>query len=349
MLPCVRAGLAGAVIALITGCGTPSQVVPIQDQLQSASELAAERIRASQAPDGHWPMPATLGPDFVNAEEQTSPYVQALVLQVLGPASGAYGLQRQVDAAQHFLQGQIEVTGLVRFHGLPSQSEQERGLCPDIDDTSLVWLSAPPPDKGLLVSVLDRFDERRLASGLYETWLRSGRGAACNLPARHLPRVDSGVQVHLLLFFEEYAPEQLPPLCEAVRESWDDPEFWRYYPQAPVVIALREPDLARAGCELRFPEGLLDSVPSGQAPWLEAVTQLNMLRSAESAKLEAQPVIAILLQLAEAEFAAVQEAPPLIFHDDPKADRQYFWWSPDLGYAIWLRLLHEATAAGLLD
>jgi hypothetical protein len=47
---------------------------------------------------------------------------------------------------------------------------------------------------------------------------------------------------------------------------------------------------------------------------------------------------AVLRELARDDFALVRMNPPLFYHNDLTATVPRYYWSEDLGYALWLRL-----------
>jgi hypothetical protein len=49
-------------------------------------------------------------------------------------------------------------------------------------------------------------------------------------------------------------------------------------------------------------------------------------------------VNAVLQTLAANDFALVQRNPPLLYHNDLTATVPRYYWSADVGYALWLRL-----------
>ena len=53
---------------------------------------------------------------------------------------------------------------------------------------------------------------------------------------------------------------------------------------------------------------------------------------------DAAEVTAVLNTLARDDFALVQTSPPLLYHNDLSATVPRYYWSQDVGYALWLRL-----------
>ena len=46
----------------------------------------------------------------------------------------------------------------------------------------------------------------------------------------------------------------------------------------------------------------------------------------------------MLARLAADDFAKIRRSPPLLYHNDLGATVRRFYWSEDVGYALWLRL-----------
>jgi len=42
----------------------------------------------------------------------------------------------------------------------------------------------------------------------------------------------------------------------------------------------------------------------------------------------------------------VRQNPPLLYHNDLTATVPRYYWSEDVGYALWLRLAHDAARIG---
>jgi len=50
---------------------------------------------------------------------------------------------------------------------------------------------------------------------------------------------------------------------------------------------------------------------------------------------------AVLRELARDDFALLRSNPPLLYHNDLSASVSRYYWSEDVGYALWLRLYDE--------
>jgi len=61
---------------------------------------------------------------------------------------------------------------------------------------------------------------------------------------------------------------------------------------------------------------------------------------------DAAEVRAVLRRLAEDDFALLRKSPPLLYHNDLTASVPRYYWSEDVGYALWLRLSHEYAHLG---
>jgi hypothetical protein len=55
---------------------------------------------------------------------------------------------------------------------------------------------------------------------------------------------------------------------------------------------------------------------------------------------------AVLRELARDDFALIRTNPPLFYHNDLTATVPRYYWSEDLGYALWLRLYDRYEHGG---
>jgi hypothetical protein len=67
--------------------------------------------------------------------------------------------------------------------------------------------------------------------------------------------------------------------------------------------------------------------------------------SAEDRYATYQRTTELLRKLAADDFSLIARAPPLLYHNDLTASVRRFYWSEDLGYALWLRLYFESERA----
>jgi hypothetical protein len=56
-----------------------------------------------------------------------------------------------------------------------------------------------------------------------------------------------------------------------------------------------------------------------------------------------------LLEMAREDFAALRRDPPLLYHNDLTASVSRYYWSADVGYALWLRLYQARLDQARLD
>jgi hypothetical protein len=109
----------------------------------------------------------------------------------------------------------------------------------------------------------------------------------------------------------------------------------------PLVPILRLTDLRRAGCELELPESRMRTPVPGQEIWVSVVRLLGRALPPGGPPAGAAEIPAVLRQLAKDDFALLRKNPPLLFHNDLTATVPRYYWSEDVGYALWLRLAYE--------
>lgn len=133
-------------------------------------------------------------------------------------------------------------------------------------------------------------------------------------------------------------------LCDAIRHRLDDDSLWVYYRLAPAIVALRRGDLELAGCPLELPTGRLATPVAGQDTWMEVITLTQHLEGGDRLKATIDEAVSLLDLLAQTDFAAIEKDPPLIYHNDLTATVSRYYWSREVGLALWLRL-HLAVEA----
>lgn len=326
----------------------PIAVRATQRGLDASFQLAASRILEHQARDGYWLTAFTTAPRFERPGREMNTYLTSMMVDLLQPVVGA-GLAYGVERARHHLTAQVEPGGLVRYHGLPTAPGIGTLGCritPDTDDSALVWRLAPPADRVPLAAALTTIETYRRADGLYRTWLAPREGFECLDPGRDPNPADLTIQMHLLQLLATERPDAAARLCEAVRRGIDRSDGWVYYRLAPLVPLLRLPDLARAGCPLVLPDSRLQTTLPGQEIWMTVAQLLVQLSGDEGPRPRRTDVVAVLERLAADDFAAVREHPPLLYHNDLSATVSRYYWSEDIGYALWLRLAAAGAAAG---
>ena len=318
------------------------------EDLEDGFRTAAERLRTRQQGPGYWLTAHTTATRYQEPGQEMNTYLTALLIDLLDPlaASSSIGdhVGDSVRRARQHLTGQIEAGGLVRYHGLPNAPGINgilgcSAIPPDTDDTALAWRLAPGADRRRLTAALETLDRYRTRDGLYRTWLAPREAYQCLDPGSDPNPADLTIQMHLLLLLAEVRPPAGRALCEALRPVVDQDRAWVYYRMAPLVPMLRLTDLQRAGCALELPESRMRTQVPGQEIWVSVIQLLG--RAGTPAQIET-----VLRQLAEDDFALLRKSPPLLYHNDLTASVPRYYWSEDVGYALWLRLYHEHAHPG---
>ena len=140
---------------------------------RAARQAVKVLIERQQAP-GYWLTTFTNAAQFEQPHHEMNTFLNAVMIDVIGPVAQEAGLDETLSRARSFLTSQIEAGGLVRYHGRPDASTIGTLGCaitPDADDTALVWRVAPSERKELLAPALATLGQFRTADGLYQTWL----------------------------------------------------------------------------------------------------------------------------------------------------------------------------------
>ncbi len=352
-----------AVLAAVVALGGPGPVTPDslatrtataqEPDLSASLTLAADAIRRHQQPDGNWPTAVTLGPAFEASWAELNVFTPAILVDLLDPVARETGTISMLDRARGYLRGQIESTGLVRYHGDPGPVPAALRGCelpPDADDTALVWRIAPGPDPALRALARQEIERYRDGDGLYRTWLASDEEYRCfyvRYAGREWNPPDIAVEMHVHLFLAAHDPSAAAALCQALVRRADDERIWAWYSVAPLLPVLREADLAQAGCQLRVPQRFIEQAVSRQGAYLTQARLLRRLRLGEFSPSEAPSLREACLEAlrlgAAGGFAGVRDTPPLLYHNDLSAAPPHFHWSADVGYALWLRLYVETA------
>jgi hypothetical protein len=319
------------------------------EDLNDSARTAAARIREHQQGPGYWLTAFTAAPQFQEPHPEMNTFLTALLVDLLDPLADTGGLGDSLARARRHLSAQIEASGLVRYHGLPDGpgiGTLGCAITPDTDDTALVWRLAPGPDRRRLQAALATLDRYRTPEGLYRTWLAPPAAYQCLNPGSDPNPADLAIQMHTLLLLAQVQPPAGRALCAALRPLVDQDRVWVYYRKTPLVPMLRLTDLRRAGCALELPESRLRTTVPGQEIWVSAVRLLGGAQSPGGRPADAVQIEAVLRQLAADDFALVRKSPPLLYHNDLTATVSRYYWSEDIGYALWLRLHHEYAHLG---
>lgn len=318
------------------------------DDLAGAARRAAAALAERQQPAGYWLTSYTGAPRFAEPRREMNTFLTAMIVDLLAPVAAADGLGEDLERARRHLAGQIEASGLVRYHGRPDSPTIPALGCvitPDADDTALAWRIAAcggerarSPAALAALAVIERY---RTRDGLYRTWLAPRDRYQCIDPGRDPNPTDVGIQMHVLLLLAEVDPPAARALCGALRRAVAEDRVWVYYQAAPLVPMLRQADLRQAGCPLLLPASRLRTRVPGQEVWVAAVGQLQRFLDPGLPAPAAAATLALLQTLAADDFSPVRRSPPLLYHNDLTASTPRFYWSEDFGYALWLRLYLE--------
>ena len=322
-----------------------------RDDLARSARQAVGLISRRQHPDGYWLTSYTSDTHLEHPTLEMNTFVTATMVDVLGAVRDPTGLGGSLDRARDHLRGQIEASGLVRYHGRPgARAITAHGLCtitPDADDTALVWRIAPGADalRSIALGTLMRY---RTTEGLYRTWLGQRHEYRCIDPGADPNPTDVGIQMHVLMWLAQADPPAARSLCTALRRTIDQDRLWVYYQRAPLVPVLRQADLKAAGCDVPLPPSRTQTTVEGQDRWLAAVQMLQRLEGGKGAAPTSAEVARLLQALSKDGFSPVRLNPPLLYHNDLTASVRRYYWSVDVGLAIWLRLYQDSVRLGLL-
>ncbi len=321
------------------------------DDLARSARQAVGLISSRQLVDGYWFTSYTNGVRFENPTIEMNTFVTSTMVDVLGSRRDPAGLGGSLGRARAHLRGQIEAGGLVRYHGRPdARAITAHGLCtitPDADDTALVWRIAPGVD-ALRPTALGTLMRYRTGEGLYRTWLGQRHEYQCIDPGADPNPTDVGIQMHVLLWLAQVDPPAARSLCTALRRTIDQDRLWVYYSRAPLVPILRQADLKAAGCDLPLPPTRAQTAVDGQDIWLAVSRMLLRLEGGPGQAPTSDQVVDLLQELSKDGFSSVRMNPPLLYHNDLSASVPRFYWSEDVGYALWLRLYLDSERLGLL-
>ncbi|WP_375411258.1 hypothetical protein [uncultured Bradyrhizobium sp.] len=311
-------------------------------ELTKAAEQAAGIIVERQQAPGFWLTAFTDAERFERPRQEMNTFINAMMLDIAGPVAQPAGIENALNRARVFLASQIEDGGLVRYHGRPDASTIGTLGCaitPDADDTALVWRISPGSTPQLRSMALETLSRFRTADGLYRTWLAPRDRYACIDPGSDPNPADIAIQMHVLMFLAEANPPAARALCEALQRRGADESIWVYYKLVPLVAILRLPELNKLGCPMQLPETMLRTTIPGQQIWVEALQRLQSISNASGEMLSGTSDF--LHKLAAEDFSTIAHHPPLLYHNDLTASVRRFYWSEELGYAVWLRLYFE--------
>jgi len=353
-----RVGNGGAQFFVVDKRFTTTDALPpaahqtADGDLASSAQRAAAFLSDRQQARGYWLTSYTGATRYEQPQQELNTYLPAILIDTLDPVAGESRLAGSLQRARGFLAGQIEDTGLVRYHGRP-EAVGSLGcvITADADDTALAWRIAPSTRPELLPMALATLHRYRTADGLYRTWLAPRDLYQCIDPGKDPDPADVAIQMHVLMFLAKADPTAAQELCRALERTIDADKIWVYYRDAPIVPILRLADLQRARCPLELPPSRLQSASAEQGVWVTAALMLRDLTSTSRLASASPDVLNLLRRLSRDNFHVVQQSPPLLYHNDLTASVSRFYWSQEMGYALWLRLyfenMHRHSAGGV--
>lgn len=316
--------------------------------LDTMAVRATSLLREHQTDYGAWLTAHTKTPRHEGPEPELNTFLTSTLVDLLSPLTQTQGLDAALTRAREHLAAQIESNGLVRYHGLPDGPTIGKLGCaitPDADDTALVWRIAGPgaadPRRQPMLDLLARYRDAR---GLYRTWLAPRKDYQCLDPGSDPNPTDFAIQLHVYLMLHELDPPAAQALCGNLQRAFRDEDIWVYYAKSALLPYLRVAELRQRGCPLPLPAERL-ALPAGQqAIWNEAAQLLVELTELPGNTGSRQAAQRVLARLGADDFALVRRSPPLLYHNDLSATVRRYYWSEDVGYALWLRL-HEAAGS----
>ena len=315
-------------------------------ELDALAERAASLLRKRQTGYGFWLTSYTNGLRYEATQPEMNTYLTAMLVDLLSPVARRRSLDDVLERARRHLAAQIESDGLVRYHGLPDGPTIGTLGCvitPDADDTALAWrVAGPRADDPRQQAMLGELARYRDARGLYRTWLAPQKEYQCLDPGSDPNPADITIQMHVYLMLRELDPPAAQNLCNALQRSFGDGNLWVYYAKTPLMPYLRSAELRQLGCAIPLPTERLALPATGQEMWSEAVRLLVETTAPSQDANVRQAIRNLLVRLGSDDFAQLRRSPPLLYHNDLSATVKRFYWSEDVGYALWLRLYEAA-------
>ena len=316
--------------------------------LPERARQAASFIASHQDVEGYWLTSYTKAPKYQRSRLEMTTFTNAILIDLLTPVAKQAHLEGNMTSARRFLTAQIEDGGLVRYHGRPDSpfiGTLGCAITPDADDTALAWRIAPALDRSQLARALETLRSYRTPEGLYRTWLSPMERYQCLDPGANPNPVDAGIQMHVFLLLATEDPPGAGAVCRALGQRTANDDVWVYYRIAPILPILRQADLYNLGCNVDLPPSLSDHAGEGQKAWIAVAKFLQrFMRHGGSPPVQVE-VERLLDTLSRDNFALVRRSPPLLYHNDLTATVPRFYWSEDVGYALWLRLYAESQRA----
>lgn len=315
----------------------------VNNKLYLSAQKAITALRIHQQLQGYWLTSFTNQSSFYDPHLELNVFVNSIMVDLLNPIAAETHLSDVMERTRNYLSKQIEADGLVRYHGNLDASMIGKLGCiisPDSDDTALVWRISPTQNQQLQQNALNTLKQFRTPEGFYKTWLSTYNRYVCINPGKNPNPVDAAIQMNIFMFLAEVDPVAAQALCNSLQQSIKYDQLWVYYQKAPFIPLLRQVDLQRLGCPIKLPLSRLQTDVPGQEYWIFAAQMLQRIMNKKE-KINSDEVFEFLQRLSKEDFRSLHQFPPLLYHNDLSASVSRYYWSEDLGYALWLRLYYE--------
>lgn len=315
-------------------------------KLDQLAQLARDRLRSRQSASGFWQTAHTGHTVYHLPQFEMNVYTTALLVDLLTPIHPLLELEEPLARARMHLHHQIEANGLVRYHGrtdAPTLPLLGCVISPDADDTALAWRIAGNLQDARFTQAMETMYAYRNEEGLHRTWLAPRSEYISIEPGCDANPTDVTIQMNVLMLLAQVDATQARNLQQAIQSTIEEDRLWVYYERAPLVPILRETDLANLGFPVRIPTNRRQTTLAGQQLWSQACELLSRCNQPSGARPDPVEIQELLQALGQGKFAAIRTNPPLVYHNDLTAQPKRYYWSPDLGYALWLRLYQEFT------
>ncbi|HSX59081.1 MAG TPA: hypothetical protein VLF18_02670 [Tahibacter sp.] len=326
-----------------TGAALPDE--PSAAAFDAMAARATVLLRERQTGYGAWLTAHTQQRQYDAPQPEMNTFLTATLVDLLAPLARRHDFDAALGRARAHLAAQIESDGLVRYHGLPDGPTIGMLGCaitPDADDSALVWRVAGSADDPRRRPMLDTLARYRDTRGFYRTWLAAKKHYRCLDPGSDPNPTDVAIQMNVYLMLRTFDPPAAQQLCGALQRAFRDDDVWVYYAKSALLPYLRAAELRGLGCALTLPIERLALPAAGQAIWSEAVYRLVEAEQSPGDASTRQAVRRVLAQLGSDDFALLRRSPPLLYHNDLSATVRRYYWSEDVGYALWLRLYEAA-------
>jgi hypothetical protein len=319
----------------------PAQTLASPARLSDMADRAESALRASQSEAGFWLTSHTIRPQFEKPLVEMNTFLTAIMIDFLSPIAHRHGLDDSVERARRHLAAQVESNGLVRYHGLPDAPTINKlgyVITPDADDTALAWRITGNASDARWNPMLKQLAAYRDSRGLYRTWLAPQEQYQSLNPGRDPNPADATIQMHIYLMLRELDPPAAKNLCATLQRFINEDDLWVYYAKAPLIPYLRSAELRQKDCAIPLPEDRLSQGIAGQEIWTEVARRLVATLDAPPGSSDKEAIRTLLTKIGRDDFAELRRTPPLLYHNDLTASVSRYYWSPDFGYALWLRL-----------